>query len=99
MNIPPHPGKIIRERCLNATGITITDAAKALNISRKTFSELINGHSGVSPEMAIRLAKAFGPSPEDWLQMQMNYDLWSARKKHDSIPISRLVNISWKSEE
>ena len=81
MHNPPHPGEIIRELCLEPLGMSVTDAAKHLGVSRKALSELLNGHSGVSPEMAIRLAKAFDTTPESWLQQQMEYDLWNAKKK------------------
>jgi len=73
---PPHPGEIIRELCLEPLGITITRAASALGVSRKALSELLNGHTGVSPEMAIRLGRAFNTTPESWLIQQMQYDLW-----------------------
>ena len=81
MHNPPHPGEIIRELCLEPLCMSVTEAAKHLGVSRKTLSELLNGHSGVSPEMAIRLAKAFDTTPESWLQQQMEYDLWNAKKK------------------
>ncbi len=64
MHNPPHPGEIIREQCIEPLGLTITAAAKGLGVTRKALSELVNGHSGVSPDMAIRLSKAFGTSPE-----------------------------------
>ena len=76
MHNPPHPGEIIRDQCLEPLGLTVTAAAKGLGVTRKTLSELLNGHSGVSPEMAIRLSKAFGGAPETWLRLQMQYDLW-----------------------
>jgi addiction module HigA family antidote len=71
MHNPPHPGEIIREQCIEPLGLTITAAAKGLGVTRKALSELVNGHSGVSPEVAIRLSKAFGSSPETWLRMQL----------------------------
>ena len=67
MHNPPHPGEIIRDQCLEPLGLTVTAAAKGLGVTRKALSELLNGHSGVSPEMAIRLSKAFGGTPETWL--------------------------------
>ena len=88
MHNPPHPGEIIRELCLKPLGLTVTDAAKALGVTRKTLSELLNGHSGISPEMALRLSKAFGTTPESWLTQQMHYDLWKVRKKR--IKVKRL---------
>ena len=78
MHSPPHPGEVIRDLCLEPLGLSVTRAAKGLGVSRKALSELLNGHSGISPEMAIRLSKAFGGSPESWLTQQMQYDLWRA---------------------
>ena len=80
MNNPPHPGEVIRELCLDPLGVTVTAAARSLGVSRKTLSELINGKSGISPEMALRLSYALGRTPESWLAMQDNYDLWKTRK-------------------
>ncbi|MDY7034405.1 MAG: HigA family addiction module antitoxin [Thermodesulfobacteriota bacterium] len=77
---PPHPGEIIREFCVDALNLTVTDAAKALGVTRKTFSALLNGRSGVSPEMALRLSKVFGRSPEGWLKLQLQYDLWQTQQ-------------------
>ena len=81
MHNPPHPGGIIREQCLEPLGLTITAAAKGLGVTRKALSELVNGHSGVSPEMAIRLSKAFGGNPETWLRLQLQYDLRQAERR------------------
>jgi antitoxin HigA-1 len=89
MHNPPHPGEIIRDQCLEPLGLTITAAAKGLGVTRKALSELVNGHSGVSPEMAIRLSKAFGSSPETWLRLQMQYDLWQAEQRAGSIQVTR----------
>ncbi len=75
---PPHPGEIIREFCVEPLNITVTEAAKALGVSRKTFSTLLNGRAGISPEMALRLSKVFGRTPEGWLRLQLQYDLWKA---------------------
>ncbi len=80
MKNPPHPGEIIRELCLDPLGLTVTQAAKGLGVSRKTLSILLNGHAGISPEMAVRLSQAFGRSPESWLQLQAQYDLAKVRK-------------------
>ena len=77
---PPHPGKIIREFCVEALNLTVTDAAKALGVTRKTLSALLNGRSGVSPEMALRLSKVFGRSPEGWLKLQLQYVLWQTQE-------------------
>ena len=89
MHNPPHPGEVIREVCLEPLGLTVTAAAKGLGVSRKAFSELLNGHSGISPEMAIRLSKAFGGSPESWLRQQMQYDLWQVQQKAHKIKVKR----------
>ncbi len=87
MHDPPHPGEAIRELCLEPLGLSVTKAADGLGVSRKALSELLNGHSGVSPEMAIRLSKAFGGSPESWLAQQMHYDLWRALQRAHEIRV------------
>jgi addiction module HigA family antidote len=81
MHNPAHPGEILRKLCLQPLGITVAAAAKALDVTRKTLSELVNCRAGISVEMALRLAKAFGTSPESWLAMQHQYDLALARKR------------------
>lgn len=91
MHNPPHPGEIIREQCIEPLGLTITAAAKGLGVTRKALSELVNGHSGVSPEMAIRLSKAFGSSPETWLRLQLQYDLRRAERRAGSIKVTRFA--------
>lgn len=90
MHNPPHPGEIIRELCLKPLGITVSDAAKALGVSRKALSELLNGRTGVSPEMAIRLSIAFDTTPESWLAQQMQHDLWKAEGKRKDLKVERL---------
>jgi len=87
---PPHPGEIIREFCIDPLGLSVTDAAKALGVTRKTLSALLNGRSGISPEMALRLSKVFGRSPEAWLKLQLQYDLWAA---HQSVDLKNLRRI------
>jgi len=87
---PPHPGEIIREICVEPLNITVTEAAKALGVTRTTFSALLNGKAGISPEMALRLSKVFGRSPEGWLKLQLQYDLWKTRQ---SIDIGNLKRI------
>ena len=89
MKDPPHPGEVIRELCIEPAGLTVTAAAAVLGVSRKALSELLNGHSGVSPEMAVRLSKAFGGSIESWLTQQMQYDLAQVRKKAAEIDVRR----------
>lgn len=83
MNNPPHPGEIVRKDCIEPLDLTITEAAEGLGVSRKHLSELVNGRAGISPEMAIRLSKAFGGSPESWLTQQMQYDLRKAQEQSD----------------
>lgn len=90
MHDPPHPGEIIRNDCLEPLGLTVTRAARALGVSRKHLSEILNGHSGISPEMAIRLSKGFGGSPRSWLEQQMLYDLWRAGQEADRIDVEPL---------
>ena len=91
MKNPVHPGQVIRELCLQPLGLTVTDAAKGLGVTRKTLSELVNGHSGISPEMAIRLSKAFGGSPESWLTQQMQYDLAQMSDRAAGIEVVRFA--------
>lgn len=90
MHNPPHPGEIIRELCLEPLGLSVTEAAEGLGISRKTLSAILNGRAGISPEMALRLSKAFETTPESWLNQQMQYDLWVARKESKGIKVKRL---------
>ncbi|HRQ40371.1 MAG TPA: HigA family addiction module antitoxin [Chloroflexota bacterium] len=87
---PPHPGEIIKELCLEPLGLTVTRAAEALGVSRKTLSSILNGHAGISPEMAIRLSIAFDTSAESWLNQQTQYDLWHARQNQQSFRVERL---------
>ena len=75
---PIHPGEILKEMYLDPLGISITDLASNLGVARKTVSQLVNGHMGVSAEMALRLGKAFNTTAELWLNLQRNYDLWQA---------------------
>ena len=91
MQNPPHPGEIVREECLDPLDLTVTRAAEGLGVTRQALSDLVNGHAGVSVEMAIRLSKAFGPSPETWLGMQMAYDLWQARDRGDTLTVERFT--------
>ena len=90
MHNPPHPGRIVRQECLEPLGLSVTDAAKALHVSRVTLSELVNGKRGVSPEMAFRLSKAFGSSPEVWAGLQLDYDMAQAMKKAARIKVEPL---------
>ncbi|MBF0234909.1 MAG: HigA family addiction module antidote protein [Desulfamplus sp.] len=91
MHDPPHPGETIKEFCITPLGLTVTDAAKALDVSRKTFSALLNGRFGISPEMAIRLSKAFGGSAESWLIQQAQYDLWQAMNNKKEFNVKSFI--------
>ncbi len=90
MHNPPHPGEIIRDLCLEPLGLSVTAAASALGVSRKTLSSILNGRSGVSPEMSLRLSKAFSTTPESWLYQQIQYDLWNAKKNNKGIKVKKL---------
>ncbi len=87
MKNPPHPGRIVRQDCIEPLGLTITRAAEALGISRQALNNLVNGKAGISPEMAVRISKAFGGSPEMWMRLQANYDL--ANIRHADIDVKR----------
>ena len=91
MHTPPHPGRIVRQECLEPLGLTVTNAAKKLGVSRVALSELVNERRGISPEMAIRLSKAFGSSPEVWAGLQMEFDLAAALRKAGAIKVTRLT--------
>lgn len=88
---PPHPGEVIKELCLEPLGLSVTSAAKALGVSRKTLSAVINGHAGVSPEMAIRLSIAFNTSAESWVNQQAQYELWQAEQNRDNLEVEKLI--------
>jgi addiction module HigA family antidote len=90
MKNPPHPGEHVLEDCLKPLGLSITKGAEALGVGRATLSNLVRGKSGVRPEMAVRLSKAFGSSPEVWLGLQMQYDLAQVRKNEASIKVERI---------
>ena len=90
MHNPPHPGEVIKELCLEPLGLTVTDAAKGLGISRKTLSSILNGKAGISPEMAVRLSIAFNTSSESWLNQQTQYDLWQAEQHRKELDVSHL---------
>jgi addiction module HigA family antidote len=89
MHDPPHPGGIVRRQCLEPLGLSVTEAARGLGVTRQALSDLVNERAGISALMAIRLAKAFGSSPETWLGMQMAYDLWQARARAHAIEVRR----------
>ena len=91
MKNPPHPGEIIRDLCLEPLGLTVTETAAGLGVTRKTCSLLVNRHAGISPEMATRLSIAFGRTPEEWLQLQMQYDLAQIRQQTDELNVRSFV--------
>ena len=87
---PPHPGEVVRELCLAPLGMTVTEAAKSLGVSRKALSELLNGKTGISPAMAIRLSIAFDTTAESWMIQQMYYDLWEAEQQRSSLHVRKI---------
>jgi addiction module HigA family antidote len=87
MRSPPHPGGIVRRQCLTPLGLSVTEAAKGLGVTRQALSGLVNERAAISVEMAFRLSKAFGSSPEMWLGLQMDYDLSKARKRLSKLPV------------
>ncbi|WP_454064314.1 HigA family addiction module antitoxin [Candidatus Nitrospira salsa] len=91
MKTPPHPGRIVRQECIEPLGLTITEVAERLGVTRQTLDKLVNGKAGISPEMSIRLSKAFGSSPEMWLGLQMEYDLAQAEKTANRIKVKRIA--------
>ena len=90
MKNPPHPGLSVRHDCLEPSGLSVTEAARRLGVSRKQLSDVVNGHSGISPEMAIRLDKVFGGDAYTWYRLQAAYDLAQAMKKAEQIKVERL---------
>lgn len=90
MHNPPHPGEVLRSLCLEPLGLTVTGAAAALGVSRRTLSAIVNGRAGISPEMAVRLSLAFETTAESWLAQQLQYDLWEAEKKRATLRVKRL---------
>ena len=91
MHNPPHPGEVIKELCLEPLNISVTSAAKALGVSRKTLSSIINGRAGISPEMAVRLSIAFNTTSESWLNQQIQFDLWRAEQLRKELRVEKLV--------
>lgn len=88
---PLHPGEIVKDTLIDATGLTVTKAANKLGVSRTALSRLLNGHSGISPEMALRLAKLFGTSIESWLNLQTEYDVWKMKCHYDAVKVEPLA--------
>lgn len=93
MHNPPHPGEILKELCLAPLELSVTRAAEALGVSRKTLSAILNGRAGISSEMAVRLSIAFGTSAESWLNQQTQYDLWQAEKERKRLKVERLTPV------
>jgi antitoxin HigA-1 len=91
MHNPPHPGEVLKTLCLEPLGLTVTEVAEALGVSRKTLSAILNGRVGISPEMAIRLSIAFGTTAESWLNQQTQYDLWQAEQSRRQLRVTRLA--------
>lgn len=91
MKNPPHPGEVLKDLCIEPLGKTLTDIAENLGVSRKTLSDLVNGKRSLSLDMAIRISKAFGSTPDTWLRMQLNYDLAQQEKHASKIKVRRLV--------
>jgi antitoxin HigA-1 len=91
MHNPPHPGEVIKALCLEPLELTVTDAAKALGVSRKTLSAIVNGRASVTPEMAVRLSMAFGTSAESWLNQQVRFDLWHAEQLRKKLKVKKLA--------
>ncbi|HMD83141.1 MAG TPA: HigA family addiction module antitoxin [Terriglobia bacterium] len=89
MKNPVHPGRIVRHDCLEPLGLSVTEGAKALGVTRQALNNVVNGKAAISPVMAIRLAKAFGSTAETWLRMQLAYDLAAARKDEGKIKVRR----------
>jgi addiction module HigA family antidote len=89
MKNPPHPGTSVQINCLEPLGLSVSEGAKVLGVSRSALSRLIHGHAGISPEMAIRLSKAFGSTPGAWIRLQAAYDVAQASARADEIQVER----------
>ena len=87
MHNPPHPGEVLKELCLDPLGVSVTHAAKALGVSRKTLSSILNGRADISPEMAVRLSIAFDTTAESWMNQQSRYDLWHAEQHRSELKV------------
>ena len=91
---PSHPGEILKEMFINERDLTITAVAKGLNMARANLSSVINGHLGISPELAVKLSEAFGNTPQFWVNLQNNYELWHAEKKIDRATIQHFDRLA-----
>lgn len=90
MHNPPHPGLSVRHDCLEPLALSVTEGAKALGVTRQALNNLVNGKSGISAEMAVRLDKAFGGGADTWLRLQMAYDLAEVHRRKGEIPVRRV---------
>jgi len=90
MKNPPHPGLTVKFDCLDELGLSVAQGAKVLGVTRQALNNLVSGKSGISPEMAVRLSKAFGSSPETWLGMQADYDLAAVLRREADIKVERV---------
>ena len=99
MQNPPHPGGIVKRQCLEPLGLSVTRAAQGLGVTRQALSELVNERTGISIEMAIRLSKAFGSTPETWLGMQMAYDLWQTQDRAEKISVEHFATVGGRKLE
>jgi addiction module HigA family antidote len=93
MHNPPHPGEVLKNLCLEPLGLSVTEAAKALGVSRKLLSSILKGRAGISPEMAVRLSVAFDTTAESWMNQQVQYDLWQAEQHRDELNVTRLSGV------
>ncbi len=91
MHNPPHPGEVLRHLCLEPLGLTVTEVAEGLGVSRKTLSAILNARASVLPEMALRLSLAFGTSAESWLNHQLQYDLWQVHKQRKNLQVVKFA--------
>jgi antitoxin HigA-1 len=91
MKNPPHPGRIVRQECIEPSKLTVTETARRLGVTRQTLNNVINEKAAISPEMSIRLSKAFGSTPEVWLGLQLEYDLAQAEKEASHIKVRRIA--------
>ena len=99
MHNPPHPGEILKEDYLNELNISVTEAAKALDVSRKALFELLNGHSGISPVMAKKLAKALNTSAEFWMNLQQQYDIWNTNADLSNVKLLAAPIDGWENSD
>src|SRR2546422_5555157 len=91
MHNPPHPGEVLKSLCLEPLGLSVTKAAKALGVSRTTLSSLLNGRTGITSEMALRLSIAFDTTAESWMNQQVQYDLWQVKKRRNNLHVTPLT--------